>query len=296
MKKTEFKRLAVFCIVSLLILIITSPIRGGYIPISFLTGPQQVNIVGFLIYFAITFYFLSKYGDIIRPYKIFLAMIIGISLLQLPATIILFDSTKGSRSGYIIHLSAILFAYISYKVKKKYRYIICVVCILCGMWLSVCGENYWNHKIDFGTFTGKLSEKEVYNLKFQTEEGDTLSIDDFKGQYVVIDCWYTYCGVCYKKFPKVQELYDKYKDSERVALYSIHSRIVDRKENFKTGTNILKEEGYTFPSFSIDIDDPILNQLGVDVYPTVLIFDKDSKLIFRGNIESAEKLIEKLGR
>jgi thiol-disulfide isomerase/thioredoxin len=153
----------------------------------------------------------------------------------------------------------------------------------------------WQNKLNFGTFTGKVESVKSYPLSFQNSDGDTLNIEMYRGKYLILDCWYTYCGICYKEFPKVQVLYDKYKDSKNVVLYAMHNRMMDKKEDFKTGSNILREEGYTFPSFSIDINDSILKkELKVNVYPTVLIFNKNSGLIYRGNIEGAGKLIAKL--
>ncbi|MDR0811348.1 MAG: TlpA family protein disulfide reductase [Paludibacter sp.] len=161
-------------------------------------------------------------------------------------------------------------------------------------------NDLWLNKLNHGTFTGKVEKQHISDFEFQTAEGDTISIYDFKGKIVVIDCWYTYCGVCYKKFPAVQIVYDKLKNNPEVVFFALHSRI-ERNENRKskpetveTGLKILKKDGYTFPCYSIDIDNPKLEELGVDAYPTVLIFDRESNLIFRGSIENAERYIKKL--
>jgi hypothetical protein len=70
--------------------------------------------------------------------------------------------------------------------------------------------------------------------------------------------------------------------------------MVNRKraeESISAGNTILQEKGYTFPCLSIDIDNPVLQELGVNRYPTVLIFNKTSELIFKGNMENASQYI-----
>ncbi|MDR1102703.1 MAG: hypothetical protein LBL42_02995 [Tannerella sp.] len=65
-------------------------------------------------------------------------------------------------------------------------------------------------------------------------------------------------------------------------------------ENCSTGARILEEEGYKYPCLAIDMENPVLKELGVNSYPTVLLFDRDSKLIFRGSIETVKDYIEKI--
>jgi thiol-disulfide isomerase/thioredoxin len=154
----------------------------------------------------------------------------------------------------------------------------------------------WINKLSYGSFTGKIDKVEITDFRFQNTEGDTLSLNDYRGKIVVVDCWYTHCGVCYKKFPEVQAFYDKFKGNPEIVFFALHSRTKNKgeKETPEKGYEILKDEGYTFPCFSIDIDEPKLKELGVDRYPIVLIFDKENNMIFRGNIRNVEKFINKI--
>jgi thiol-disulfide isomerase/thioredoxin len=151
-----------------------------------------------------------------------------------------------------------------------------------------------------GTFTGKVETGRVFDIQFQTILGDTLSLTDFKGKYLLLDCWYTYCGICYGKMPEVQKLYDKYAGNNEISIYGMHSFIKgdgerNRKpENCSTGSGILEKQGYDYPCLAIDMENPILKELGVNSYPTVLLFDRDNKLIFRGTIEKAGDYIAEL--
>ena len=63
-------------------------------------------------------------------------------------------------------------------------------------------------------------------------------------------------------------------------------------ETCETGQDILNKRNCSFPILAIDKDNPILKEIGVTCFPTVIIFDPDGKLIFRGNIEYAEKYLK----
>jgi len=43
-------------------------------------------------------------------------------------------------------------------------------------------------------------------------KGNKLSLSDFKGRYILLDFWATWCVPCRKSFPHLKELYAKYKD------------------------------------------------------------------------------------
>lgn len=289
-----FIRIAlVFVLISLLI----APLRSGFISIGSITGFQISSIVGFVIIYVISFWVLNKFKDKLSVGLIILSIIVGISVINIPIRIIDFSGSLVSLLEYFIHLLAILLAFICYKSSKYVRVVITILSIGCGLWLSVKGYDLWLNKLNVKTYTGKIDNNRTYNFKFQTADGDTVSIESFRGKIVIVDCWYTYCGYCFKAFPKVQAIYDKYKDNPDIQLMGLHCRIEDDKqkpaEKPSKGKELLIEEGYTFPCYSINMKDKVLEDLGVTKFPTVLIFDKDGRLIYRGNIDGVENGIKK---
>jgi len=284
-------------ILSLIVCIIITPLRSGSesITIGVLTGFYLSSVVGAIVYYTLTTCALHRYNTKLSPIIIITAIFLGQSILRLPFHIIDFDRTSNSFLEYLIQVFSIALGYIVYLCKSiKIKVIVSILGIIFGLWLSYPGYKMWLNKLSYGTFTGRLDDsEEIYNFQFQTTLGDTISLRDFRDKYLLIDHWYTYCGVCYSEFPKVQEVYDKYKDNLNVSIISIHSRLEDKNENYSTGKNILEDNGYSFPCYSIDIEAPILEDLGVKAYPTVLIFDPESKLVFRGSIDFAEKYLKK---
>lgn len=46
-----------------------------------------------------------------------------------------------------------------------------------------------------------------------TPNGEEMSLSDFKGKYVLLDFWGSWCGPCRVENPSIVELYTKYKDA-----------------------------------------------------------------------------------
>lgn len=64
--------------------------------------------------------------------------------------------------------------------------------------------------------------KPVYNFTCNTIDGEKMSLSDFKGKYVYIDLWATWCGPCVKEIPYIQE-FEKEFHGEDIVFVSISS-------------------------------------------------------------------------
>jgi hypothetical protein len=294
--KDGHKKFIIIVSVFLIISFLMAPLRAGYIQIGLVSGFKLSSIVGFVLIYILTLWFLKKDSRILKKTTILTAIILGTSILNLPIRIINFDDSLVSLLEYLIHLSAIAIAYISLNSGKSGGIIVTIIGSIICIWLSIWGYDLWVNKINFDSFNGRLEGNTNSAMSFQSANGDTISIEKFKGKIVIVDCWITHCGICFKSFPSVQKEYERYMTDTTVLLIGLHCR--DENDNAdselpSTGEQILEKEGYTFPCYSISVDEEILKDLGVNSYPTVLIFNKDGKLIFRGNIEGIDNVIRK---
>ena len=91
--------------------------------------------------------------------------------------------------------------------------------------------------------------------------------------------------------PNFQKLYNL-SNSNKVGLFSVCCYNEKQGEDYLTGRKVLSERGYDYPVLSINIKDPLLQNLGVSAMPMVLIFNSERKLIFRGSLEYAEDFMK----
>lgn len=270
-------------------------LRGGYITILGLTGFPLSMIVFFIAYFIATVWLMKKYREILPAWSIITAILIGTSCLELPLRIFHAHNSLISLPDLIMRFLAVI-AGIGYSyMGKRTAKIALVICSgLFAIWSSYFGFDLWLNKLDFGTFTGKTEQVVEFPVVFQAPSGQNIALTDFKGKYLILDFWNSTCGICFQEFPKVETLYNQIKGRKDAELYSVFCRIAQREETTKTGADIITEKGYTFPTISLDNRIPGLNAIGITCFPTVVIFNPDGKMIFRGRVDGAKNYMEKL--
>lgn len=252
-------------------------------------------LIGSTLFYILTVVCILKGRNKLRAGYIALAIAIGCSILELPMSIIWYKSTMGAKPELVFRYIAIAAAYLTCRFRPiGLKVLTAAVNFTLLAWMIFAGYNLWFNHLSYGTWTGKVEQTIENQFVFDTPTGEQLSIDHFKGNYLLIDCWNSFCGYCFKAFPDVQAVYDRHKESPDIKVIGLHCRYDKHNETLTTGTQLIANSGYTFPCLSIDIKDPALEELGVDGFPTVLIFDPTGKLIFRGGIDGAGEYLSKI--
>lgn len=57
--------------------------------------------------------------------------------------------------------------------------------------------------------------------EFEDKAGNKHRFSDYKGKYLYVDFWATWCGPCKAEIPHLASLVDKYKDNDKIAFISI---------------------------------------------------------------------------
>ncbi len=67
--------------------------------------------------------------------------------------------------------------------------------------------------------------KHVIDFVMDNDKGQPVSFSSFKGKYVLLDFWASWCGPCRSEMPFINEIYQKYKDKNfEVVAVSIDSK------------------------------------------------------------------------
>ncbi|MEN0003352.1 MAG: redoxin domain-containing protein [Bacteroidota bacterium] len=102
-----------------------------------------------------------------------------------------------------------------------------------------------------------------------------LRLSDFKGKFVVLDFWATWCQPCVEGIPELNAMVQEYR-KEDLVLLSItdesNERVTNFLEKFPVQYQVLRDDAKT-----------LFELYAIQARPTYLVIDPMGKLIYRGN-------------
>lgn len=198
--------------------------------------------------------------------------ILNITILSLPIT--------------VMPLWAIITVALFYRYRK-----IWLLIVMGALWLFGVTEGHkqWHEWISFGdnpVLTVNLADCEV------SDSTHTFRLSEVESEYLVLDVWYSGCGVCINQMPDIQALHDEYEGSN-IEVVSLFACLL-KGESVSDGYRILNKRGCDIPLFAIEKDSPILKRCEIDKYPRILILDKKRTVIYNGSLEFAKRKLQEI--
>jgi peroxiredoxin len=125
--------------------------------------------------------------------------------------------------------------------------------------------------------------------------GKPIKLSDFKGKYVLVDFWASWCGPCRRENPNVVKAYNTYKDKN----FTVLGVSLDRPDGKEAWEKAIKDDGLTWSHVS-DLkyfDNEASKMYGVQAIPFNFLVDPTGKIVARNLREEAlqTKLAELLG-
>ena len=115
----------------------------------------------------------------------------------------------------------------------------------------------------------KKTIKADFNLKLRDAEGNTKSLEDFRGQVIFINMWATWCPPCIAEMPGIDKLHEEMGDEVAFVMLSL-----DR--NFDKAKDFDKRKGYNLPIYTRAGKLPSMYQSAA--IPTTYVIDAEGNL------------------
>ena len=90
--------------------------------------------------------------------------------------------------------------------------------------------------------------KNLSKFNFKNSNGELVKLSKFKGKYILLNVWTTWCKGCLKDFREIEKLEDKFMN-EKIAFVSISA---DKKEEYSLWTDMLEKHGLKGNQFFLD--------------------------------------------
>lgn len=130
--------------------------------------------------------------------------------------------------------------------------------------------------------------KKAPAFSLRNREDEVYSLSDFRGKYVVIDFWASWCGPCRKAIPQMLKIKKNFNNTARFVFISIDQNL----QNWRNVSNEL-----AIPEPSLIIDDKTRQNYGFDKVisvPFYLVLDKQARVVLRNpnNLKEIEKFLK----
>ncbi len=105
-----------------------------------------------------------------------------------------------------------------------------------------------------------------------TLDGDRLSLRDFRGQYVLLNFWASWCPPCKAEMPELHAYYRSYQDKGFTLL------AINVNDDPDEARAFIEANGFTFP-VGLDTNGRVFNSYGGSALPTSFLIDPQGGLV-----------------
>lgn len=127
------------------------------------------------------------------------------------------------------------------------------------------------------TLKGQLIGKQAPDFEQSTPDGKKVRLSDYKGKYLLLDFWASWCGPCRAENPNVLKAYNQYHD-KGLEILAV-SLDTDRERWVKA----IKEDALPWTHVSdLQRKNSIANQFGISGIPDNFLIAPDGTVIARG--------------
>lgn len=136
-------------------------------------------------------------------------------------------------------------------------------------------------------FNESIVGKDAPEFEFETINGEKMKLSGFKGKFVLLDFWGTWCGPCVGEIPNLVKAYKQFKE-KGFEIISISSDYINGK---KDKDYLKKFTGEKEMTWNHVLDEGKIHQsYRINHWPTLYLLDKEGKIIRTENVLRGQSL------
>ncbi|RDV12952.1 AhpC/TSA family protein [Pontibacter diazotrophicus] len=154
--------------------------------------------------------------------------------------------------------------------------------------LDILGEELQEHSIakairEEAQLEASVSAgKPAPGFTVQDMKGNAVSLSDYRGQYVLLDFWGSWCGPCIKLIPETKAAYEKYK-GKKVQFMGI---AYDEEKDRAKLSGMIEKHGMAWPQIFQNMSDEskkgVVRSYRVTSFPSVILINPQGNIVYRG--------------
>ena len=127
--------------------------------------------------------------------------------------------------------------------------------------------------------------------------GKPVSLSQFRGKYVLLDFWGSWCGPCRAANPHLKELYATYAAKGFEILGVASEKVSGQAQAEKMWKEAIEKDGLTWTNVlnnELSMTQDVVQLYNIEGYPTQILLDKEGKVIGRWLGAAGKQLDDKL--
>jgi thiol-disulfide isomerase/thioredoxin len=137
--------------------------------------------------------------------------------------------------------------------------------------------DYYKKNHDAFLEKNKLNNTVAPPFDYLNHKGGNTKLADFKGKYVYVDVWATWCGPCRAEIPSLKKMEEKYHD-KNIVFVSIS---VDTQKDFEKWKTFVTEKNLGGVQLFADKDwsSDFIKSFGISSIPRFILIDPNGKVV-----------------
>lgn len=107
-------------------------------------------------------------------------------------------------------------------------------------------------------------------FEFTTEE--KIALENYKGKYLYLDFWGSWCGPCVQELPNLKQTYENL-DTTKIDVLGV------ARDNEQSLRNSIEKYQITWKQILSNNDNQIVEKYSINSYPTTLLIDPEGKIV-----------------